>query len=983
MSGGRLTEYPFGWVIGVTMQKLMIDLETKSDVDITKAGVYRYADSPYFDILLFAYSVDDAPVQVVDLACGEHLPEEILNALTDDRIQKHAFNASFERVCLSVWLRRNYPERFVSYGSPEDACGNYLNPKAWRCTMVAAAYLGLPLSLAGVGAVLQLQQQKMSEGKALIRYFCVPYDHVNGIPVFHAPADAPKKWSVFRAYNQRDVETEQAIEQKIARFPVPEFVWREYDLDQTVNDRGIQLDLQLVQQAIRMDSLTKDKLLHQLKDLTDLDNPNSVQQMKQWLAEHGLELESLGKKEVQEQLKNASPDLRTVLLLRQQVSKSSVKKYQAMQNAVCSDGRARGMFQFYGANRTGREAGRIIQLQNLPQNHLPDLEDARKLVKSGDLEAVELLYEDVPDTLSQLIRTAFVPKPGYKFLVADFSAIEARVIAWLAGETWRMQAFAEGKDIYCASASKIFGVPVVKHGINGHLRQKGKVAELACIAEGQLVLTDHGLIPIEKVTTDDLLWDGEQWVHHEGVIYKGKREVITYEGLTATPDHLVWIEGQSRPIQFGIAASCGSHLVQTGDGGKSIRLGENYQCGKTLEQNMEPLLCVDRMHRMQLEAVDATFQPYIRKIKWLSEMFSAQKNSALARKKTNRSKATLRKPKRCRIFQLRCKRDSVRFSFCDSGRFVSDKQVWHTRTGNGNRQDRRQWKLCSGKSQVCYSYRKQFEQADDRLNTIRPKLLALCVQYHYSKIIQRDDTRRNYSGCRKCRCGEKKMLETHSRTARLYDIQNAGRHHRFTVSGKLVHNCGYGGSVGAMKAMGGSEMSDAELKQIVTDWRTASPHIVQLWWDVENAAIKAVRDKTETETHGIHFSYESGFLFIKLLSGRRLAYVKPRIGENRFGGDSITYEGIGTGRKWERLETYSGKLVENIVQATARDLLFYSMQTLSQYFIVGHIHDEMIIECPKDTKLDEICQQMAITPDWAKGLLLRADGYECSFYKKD
>ena len=965
------------------MQKLMIDLETKSDVDITKAGVYRYADSPYFDILLFAYSVDDAPVQVVDLACGEHLPEEILNALTDDRIQKHAFNASFERVCLSVWLRRNYPERFVSYGSPEDACGNYLNPKAWRCTMVAAAYLGLPLSLAGVGAVLQLQQQKMSEGKALIRYFCVPYDHVNGIPVFHAPADAPKKWSVFRAYNQRDVETEQAIEQKIARFPVPEFVWREYDLDQTVNDRGIQLDLQLVQQAIRMDSLTKDKLLHQLKDLTDLDNPNSVQQMKQWLAEHGLELESLGKKEVQEQLKNASPDLRTVLLLRQQVSKSSVKKYQAMQNAVCSDGRARGMFQFYGANRTGREAGRIIQLQNLPQNHLPDLEDARKLVKSGDLEAVELLYEDVPDTLSQLIRTAFVPKPGYKFLVADFSAIEARVIAWLAGETWRMQAFAEGKDIYCASASKIFGVPVVKHGINGHLRQKGKVAELACIAEGQLVLTDHGLIPIEKVTTDDLLWDGEQWVHHEGVIYKGKREVITYEGLTATPDHLVWIEGQSRPIQFGIAASCGSHLVQTGDGGKSIRLGENYQCGKTLEQNMEPLLCVDRMHRMQLEAVDATFQPYIRKIKWLSEMFSAQKNSALARKKTNRSKATLRKPKRCRIFQLRCKRDSVRFSFCDSGRFVSDKQVWHTRTGNGNRQDRRQWKLCSGKSQVCYSYRKQFEQADDRLNTIRPKLLALCVQYHYSKIIQRDDTRRNYSGCRKCRCGEKKMLETHSRTARLYDIQNAGRHHRFTVSGKLVHNCGYGGSVGAMKAMGGSEMSDAELKQIVTDWRTASPHIVQLWWDVENAAIKAVRDKTETETHGIHFSYESGFLFIKLLSGRRLAYVKPRIGENRFGGDSITYEGIGTGRKWERLETYSGKLVENIVQATARDLLFYSMQTLSQYFIVGHIHDEMIIECPKDTKLEEICQQMARTPDWAKGLLLRADGYECSFYKKD
>ena len=656
------------------MKKLMMDLETKSNIDIAKSGVYRYADSPYFDLLLFAYSVDDIPVQVVDLASGEQLPEEILNALTDDRIQKHAFNASFERVCLSVWLRRNYPERFVSYGSPEDACGNYLSPNAWRCTMVAAAYLGLPLSLAGVGAVLQLQQQKMSDGKALIRYFCVPYDHVNGVPQFHAPTDAPEKWNVFRAYNQRDVETEQAIEQRLSRFPVPEFVWQEYALDQTVNDRGIQVDLQLVQQAIRMDALTKDKLLQRMKALTHLDNPNSVYQLLGWLETQGYSSDSLGKAQVQELIKTAEEPVRSVLELRLQLSKASVKKYQAMQNAICSDGRARGMFQFYGANRTGREAGRIIQLQNLPQNHLPDLEAARELVKSGNLEAVELLYEDVPDTLSQLIRTAFVPKPGYKFLVADFSAIEARVIAWLADETWRMQAFAEGKDIYCASASKIFGVPVVKHGINGHLRQKGKVAELAC---------------------------------------------------------------------------------------------------------------------------------------------------------------------------------------------------------------------------------------------------------------------------------------------------------------------GYGGSVGAMKAMGGSGMSDAELKQIVTDWRTASPHIVQLWWDVENAAIKAVRDKTETETHGIHFSYESGFLFIKLLSGRRLAYVKPRIEPNRFGGDAITYEGIGTGRKWERLETYSGKLVENIVQATARDLLFYSIQTLSQYFIVGHIHDEMIIECPKDTKLEEICQQMARTPDWAKGLLLRADGYECSFYKKD
>lgn len=652
------------------MKKLMMDLETKSDVDIAKAGVYRYADSPYFDLLLFAYSVDDAPVQVVDLACGEQLPEEILNALTDDRIQKHAFNASFERVCLSVWLRRNYPERFISHGSPEDACGNYLSPNAWRCTMVAAAYLGLPLSLAGVGAVLQLQQQKLSEGKALIRYFCVPYDHANGIPVFYVPTDAPEKWNVFRAYNQRDVETEQAIEQKIARFPVPEFVWREYDLDQTVNDRGIQLDLQLVQQAIRMDTLTKDKLLHQLKDLTDLDNPNSVQQMKQWLAEHGLELESLGKKEVQEQLKTASPDLQAVLLLRQQASKSSVKKYQAMQNAVCSDGRARGMFQFYGANRTGREAGRIIQLQNLPQNHLPDLEQARALVRCGDFDALELLYGDVPDTLSQLIRT------GAKFIVSDFSAIEARVIAWLAGEQWRQTVFSKGGDIYCASASQMFKVPVEKHGVNGHLRQKGKIAELAL---------------------------------------------------------------------------------------------------------------------------------------------------------------------------------------------------------------------------------------------------------------------------------------------------------------------GYGGSVGALKAMGALDMGldEEELPALVDAWRQANPNIVKLWWDVDRAAIEAVRNKHTNSTHGIVFSCQSGMLFIRLPSGRRLSYVKPRIGENRFGGQCITYEGIGSTKKWERLDSYGPKFVENIVQATARDILSYAMQTLQKCFIVMHIHDEVVIEADKHISLHEVCEQMGKTPPWAKGLLLRADGYETNFYKKD
>lgn len=658
------------------MNRMFIDLETRSDADITKTGVYRYADSPCFDILLFAVSIDDAPVQVYDLAQNDIIPDNILHALADHNVMKHSFNASFERVCISVWLKRNYPELFHGYGNPQDSVSDYLDSESWRCSMVASAYLGLPLTLAGVGAVLKLEQQKMTEGKALIRYFCVPYDTIHGVPKFRSPADAPDKWQIFKAYNKRDVETEMEIEAKISKFPVPQSVWEEYILDQKINDRGIQVDMPFVQNAIQIGDTVKKALTEKLSDITGLENPNSVQQMKNWLSESGLEMQSLGKKEVQEQLLTAPTHIREVLQLRQQTSKSSVKKYTAMQNAVCHDHRARGMFQFYGANRTGREAGRIIQLQNLPQNHLPDLEEARDLVLSGDIDALDMLYEDIPDTLSQLIRTAFIPKKGYQFIVADFSAIEARVIAWLAGETWRMESFARGEDIYCASASRIFGVPVVKHGENGHLRQKGKVAELAC---------------------------------------------------------------------------------------------------------------------------------------------------------------------------------------------------------------------------------------------------------------------------------------------------------------------GYGGSVGAMKAMGADALglSDAELKQIVTDWREASPHIVQLWWDVEAAAMKAVRQKTSAETHGIIFSYESGFLFVQLPGSRRLAYVKPRIGKNRFGGESITYWGVGTSKRWERLETYSGKMVENIVQGIARDLLFYSMKTLSDCFIVGHIHDEMIIECTKDTSLSDICEQMSVTPEWADGLLLRADGYECNFYKKD
>ena len=646
------------------MKTLSIDIETYSDVPLPKTGVYRYCESPDFEILLFGYSVDSGPVQVVDLACGEKIPAEIIVALEDESVIKWAFNASFERICLS---------RFLGYPT-----GEYLDPESWRCSMIWAATMGLPLSLEGVGTVLGLEKQKLTEGKDLIKYFCQPCAATksNGGRTRNRPFHAPEKWEAFKRYNIRDVETEMGIQHKLRKFPVPESVWEEYHIDQEINDRGVRLDMELVQQAIAMDARSREELTAAIKDITKLENPNSVLQMKQWLSANGVETDSLDKKAVAKLLKNAPDKLASVLILRQQLAKSSVRKYQAMEKTVCADGRARGMFQFYGANRTGRFSGRNIQLQNLPQNHLPDLADARALVRSGDFDAVSLLYEDVPDALSQLIRTAFIPREGTQFLVADFSAIEARVIAWFAGEEWRQQVFAKGGDIYCASASQMFKVPVEKHGINGHLRQKGKIAELAL---------------------------------------------------------------------------------------------------------------------------------------------------------------------------------------------------------------------------------------------------------------------------------------------------------------------GYGGSIGALKAMGAIDMglTEDELPTLVDAWRQSNPHIVRFWWAVDHAVTEAVKYKHTTTEYGLTFSCRSGMLFITLPSGRNLAYVKPKLGTNKFGGTCITYEGIGPTKKWERLDSYGPKFVENIVQATSRDILLYAMRTLRNCSIVMHIHDEVVIEADPRMSLDAVCEQMGRTPSWAKGLLLRADGYATPFYKKD
>ncbi|EGP4887945.1 MULTISPECIES: DNA polymerase [Enterococcus] len=644
------------------MRTLSIDIETYSSVDIAKSGVYRYAEAPNFQILLLGYSVDGGPVQVVDLACGEKIPQEIQNAVLDSQIIKWAFNAQFERICLS----RHF--------------GVWLEPASWRCTMVWSAYLGLPLSLEGAALVTGADKKKLTEGKELIRYFSVPCKATqsNGGRTRNLPEHALEKWESFKAYNLRDVEAELSIQAKLHKFPMPEEEWQNYILDQQINDRGIQLDLELVRQAIQCDEQTREEFTSRLKELTKLENPNSVTQMKTWLSESGLETDSLDKASVKALLKEAPDHLSEVLELRQLLAKSSVKKYTAMENAVCADERARGLLQFYGANRTGRFAGRLIQVQNLPQNHLPDLEQARRLVRGGHFEALELLYDSVPGVLSELIRTAFVPKKGYKFIVADFSAIEARVIAWLAGETWRNEVFATHGKIYEASASQMFRVPLEEVTKGSPLRQKGKIAELAL---------------------------------------------------------------------------------------------------------------------------------------------------------------------------------------------------------------------------------------------------------------------------------------------------------------------GYGGSVGALKAMGALDMglTEEELKPLVYAWRNANPNIVRLWWDVDRAVKEAVTERCRTETHRIRFEYRSGMLLIWLPSGRQLTYVKPRMGINSFGSEAVTYEGVGATKKWERIESYGPKFVENIVQAISRDLLCHSMRNLDEsgLNIVMHVHDEVVLEVPLEICVQDVCVLMGQVPPWAHGLLLRADGFECDFYKKD
>lgn len=955
------------------MERLYLDIETYSPVDIGRSGVYRYSEDPSFRILLFGYAVDDGDVNVIDLAAGEEIPDAIIEAIRDENVIKWAHNASFERVCLSRYLRLPAHE--------------YLPPESWRCSMVWSAYLGLPLSLKDIGRVLRLEEQKIDEGRKLIRLFCSPTIPSAKNVYFqrNLPEFFPEEWKRFIEYNRRDVEVEIAIAKKLSPFPVPDFIWDEYHLSERINDRGVLIDTAFARKAIELDDAAKREIVSRMQVITGLENPGSVQQLKAWLRENNVDIESLGKKEVKALLDKVPTELKEVLELRLKQSKSSVKKYQAMVNAACSDDRARGMFMFGGASRTLRFSGRLIQLQNLPQNHIEKLAEARDDVMKLDYGTLSSIYDDIPDTLSQLIRTAFIPEPGYRFIASDFSAIEARVLSWLAGEEWRMEVFRENGDIYSATASKMFGVPVAKHGLNAELRQKGKQAELACIAEGELVLTDCGLIPIEEIQLYHKLWNGEEWVSHDGVVFKGEKEVIEYEGLRATPDHLVWIEGKQIPVRFGDAATSGTHLIQTGYGRKAIRLGENNISGKEMEQSDESLLCTDQMSGVREHPMAESVKSEIWEIKGLPAVLSAEAGSSVAVQKTECGKAKMREPEVTAVPSVWCERNPLPVSFCDGSRIIPDEAVRNTSERAGGGSHKHEWELRAGESEIRDKAGEPGKQKEHDSFGVPAEILAIHRKCCKEKTGSWNEPHGHHSCCSAGCSGEKKMLENHISKTRLYDIRNAGRHHRFTVSGKLVHNCGYGGSKGALIAMGALDMGmkEDELQPLVDSWREANPHIVKLWNDVGRAAVKAVREKGCAETHGLVFTYEKGFLFVRLPSGRRLAYVKPRIEKDEYGRENITYEGTGQTKKWERIRTFGGKQVENIVQAIARDILCFAMRNLSDYRIVMHIHDEVVIEAPSSVSVKEITEKMSLTPPWAEGLVLNADGYECGFYRKD
>lgn len=970
------------------MTSLHIDIETYCEIDLKKAGAYRYAEEA--EIILLAYAYNDEPVSVVDLLAGEQIPPDVFYDFNNPRVIKKAFNAAFERSVMQAYFNLILPA------------------DQWQCTQARTAMCGLPLNLGQAAEVLNLDIQKDKNGAALIRYFCIPIKKPikkNDFRERNLHNHDAVKWEQFKEYNKMDVEAERAIDRALSFYPISEFEHRQWQLDQKINERGVTIDIPFVRNAISLVNHYENGLLKEFQEITGIDKPSELGKLKMWLFEEtGEEVDKLNKETIPEIIKSSGNDkIGRALQIRKDSSKTSTKKYFRMIDAVCKDGRVRGLHEYYGANRTGRAAGRLLQHQNLPAGDLEDeVETARSVAMLNDPEWLEYLFGPIPNTLSSLIRSALVPTPGHRFIICDYTSIEAVVLAWLAGETWVLDLFRNEKKpkLYEATASQMFNVPLENIDKKSPYRKKGKVAVLACIAKDSLVLTDKGLVPIQDVKLHHKLWDGNSWVSHKGVIFSGIKHTLSYGGLTATEDHLVWVEGKRDPIRFKDAAASGARLLQSGNRWEAIRVGQNYIPREKMEQIVESRLRINGMHQLRETTMDVFEQSNKRKIQRMPTMFSTTKNTEMVRETFDSSKTKMPKPERPELSHIRRERNRVPVSVRYGSRPLPNGFIPQLKSQLRVRSSRQSRALRKGKFAFYYSETKLRQQEHNQITFLESRRMALRLHRSSAHGIAGVNPRRNHAkGIFSCNT-QKKKLERDQSKIETFDILDCGPHNRFTVSDVLVHNCGYQGGVGALINMGALKegLTEEELPAIVAKWREANSSIVGLWYCLQEAAIAALKTGQRVPVHamrgrngytppnlGIEFYVKGRSLFFKLPSGRELVYVSASLEEGEY-GPKIVYYGIDQIKKrWTKLDTYGGKLTENLTQAVARDLLMNGLQNLDKagYNIVLHVHDEAVCEMPVGVgSLEEVNHLMITLPEWAPGLPLKAAGEESFYYKK-
>lgn len=978
------------------MRDQFIDIETYSSVDLKKCGVYRYVEAPDFEIQLLSYALGDGDVRTVDLAMGEGLPAEFADAILNADTMKWAWNCAFERICLNEYFRR-LPSGHMLHGKVTPI-------EQWSDDMVLAAVCGLPMSLGGAGEALGLPQDKAKDkrGTLLVNWFSKPCKPTKTSPdrTRHLPADYPEKWGEYKEYNSQDVVAQRSIHRTLERWIPGKAEHDAWVMDQGINDRGVRVDLILARNAVEMDARYKAELTERAIALTGMGNPNSVEQVKQWLMEQeGLEVPSLNKKVVADVVARLETErARDFMAIREELSKSSTKKYSAMTNSACADGHAKGCFQFYGAGRTGRWAGRRVQLQNMSKNKSPDLDLMRCLVKDGDYEGVSTIYGKVSSVLSELVRPALIPEDGHRFIVCDYSAIEARVLSWIAGEEWALDEFRGDGLIYEATGARMFGVPkesIAKGGANHHLRQAAKTAELACVAEGQLVVTDRGLVPIEQITTEMRVWDGVAWVRHAGLIHKGVRPTIRIGGIELTADHKILTEKGMRPS----AESEGLHWAD-------VRFPDRHRareraCAGERQKSADSSLSMRVRNQERNNSRPLNPQKETDAFLWVQGRrvgcdgsHETRNDRQQAIQRLERNAATMHEPSRPELGAVWGQGHRGLPALAKQLRELLVRHGPHLSPRSTTGQKGQQWAVFSGKLPVVYKAREWEKQE------VKPDGLDLRRACDGGRTGRADggSVRDHVEPGR----AQREITLRRGRSAvQVYDLLNAGPRHRFCLydpeSGVLrcVSNCGYGGGMGAMKAFGADKMgmTDEEIVRAVDLWREAHPMVAKLWKALERAAIRCVVHGTAQRSTigGIRFDMEKGILWMTLPSGRRISYFGarygPGTGKYTRGKKVLSYMGVDQkSRKWTRIETFSGKITENLVQATARDCLRDAMLNLTAagFDIRMHIHDEVVISEPiGGRRLEDVAEIMGRTPEWARGLPLRGDGYYCNYYIKD